>query len=87
MIWSSASDFFAMGGYGLFVWGSYGTAFAIFLIEPWLAARRHRLALRAAREIAREGAHAPAPGHVFESVATGGVPAAQQAHRAEEARS
>ena len=23
MNWNSAADFFAMGGYGLYVWGSY----------------------------------------------------------------
>ena len=23
MIWNSAADFFAMGGYGLYVWGSF----------------------------------------------------------------
>ena len=24
MQWNSASEFFAMGGYGLYVWGSFG---------------------------------------------------------------
>jgi len=28
MVWNSASDFFAMGGYGLYVWGSYGVTAA-----------------------------------------------------------
>ena len=28
MVWDSASDFFAMGGYGLYVWGAYGVTVA-----------------------------------------------------------
>jgi heme exporter protein D len=45
--WSSASEFFAMGGYGLYVWGAYAVAAACMLIEPILALRRHQLARRA----------------------------------------
>jgi heme exporter protein D len=47
MKWNSWSDFIAMGGYGIYVWGSYAVALAFMLIEPWLAARRHRQAVRA----------------------------------------
>jgi heme exporter protein D len=47
MKWNSVSDFLAMGGYGLYVWGSYAVAMALMLIEPVLASRRHRQALRA----------------------------------------
>lgn len=50
MKWDSLSDFIAMGGYGAYVWGSYGLALACMMIEPWLAARRHRHALRALDE-------------------------------------
>lgn len=46
MIWNSASDFFAMGGYGLYVWGSYAATAALMLLEPLLASHRHRQALR-----------------------------------------
>ena len=46
MQWTSTSEFFAMGGYGLYVWGSYGVALALMLLEPWLAVRRRRRALR-----------------------------------------
>ena len=42
MIWNSAAEFFAMGGYGFFVWGSFGVAAACMLIEPLLANKRHR---------------------------------------------
>ena len=47
MIWNSASDFFAMGGYGLYVWGSYGVALACMAIEPVFAVQRHRAARHA----------------------------------------
>lgn len=45
MNWGSASEFFAMGGYGLYVWGSYGAALVALVVEPWLTARQHRHAL------------------------------------------
>ncbi len=45
MNWGSASEFFAMGGYGLYVWGSYVVTAALLVVEPILAARRHRQAL------------------------------------------
>jgi heme exporter protein D len=48
LYWSSAAEFFAMGGYGLYVWGSFGVTAALMLVEPVLAARRHRKALQAA---------------------------------------
>ncbi|MGZ5237408.1 MAG: heme exporter protein CcmD, partial [Caldimonas sp.] len=47
MIWNSASDFFAMGGYGLYVWGAYGVTLACMTVEPLLVLRRHRAARRA----------------------------------------
>ena len=40
-------EFFAMGGYGLYVWGSYAMALACMAIEPVLAMQRHRAARRA----------------------------------------
>ena len=46
MQWASATEFFAMGGYGLYVWGSYAVALALMLIEPWLAMRHRQRALR-----------------------------------------
>lgn len=50
MNWGSVSNFLDMGGYGLYVWGSYGLALLLMLGEPWLARRRHRQALRDARQ-------------------------------------
>jgi heme exporter protein D len=50
MNWNSPSEFFAMGGYGFYVWGSYGVALLLMLAEPWLAQRRQRRALADAAE-------------------------------------
>ncbi len=47
MIWNSWSDFFHMGGYGPYVWGSYGVMAACLLAEVVLARRRHAAALAA----------------------------------------
>ena len=52
MHWNSFADFVHMGGYGLYVWGSYGGALLLMTLEPFLAARRRRLALVAARAAA-----------------------------------
>ena len=46
MNWSGVGDFWAMGGYGLYVWGSYGVALLLMVGEPALASRRRRRALR-----------------------------------------
>lgn len=48
MNWPSAAEFFAMGGHGLYVWGSYGVAVLLMGVEPLLAARRRKEALRLA---------------------------------------
>ena len=52
MAWNSVADFVHMGGYSLYVWGSYGAALLLMTLEPCLAARRRRLALEAARAAA-----------------------------------
>ena len=49
MTWNSASDFFAMGGYGLYVWGSFGACALALLLEPLLVTRRHGNVLRGLR--------------------------------------
>ena len=55
MNWNSATEFFAMGGYGLYVWGSYGVTLAWMLLEPALAAQRHRRARRALEDDENQG--------------------------------
>jgi len=42
----SWSDFFAMNGYGFYVWGSYGVAMLIFLVETLMVRHRRILVLR-----------------------------------------
>ena len=50
MIWNSAAEFFAMGGYGLYVWGAYSVTLACMATEPVLLRMRHRAAQRALAE-------------------------------------
>ncbi|HMM86601.1 MAG: heme exporter protein CcmD [Gammaproteobacteria bacterium] len=43
--WDSFADFVAMGGYGLYVWGSYGMLVLVLGAELWaLRVRRKALA-------------------------------------------
>ena len=45
MNWGSLSEFLAMWGYGLYVWGSYGVVLLLMVAEPLLARHRYRKAL------------------------------------------
>ena len=40
--WNSFAEFLAMGGYGFYVWGSFGATALIMTIEPILVARNRR---------------------------------------------
>lgn len=42
MHWNSLNEFFAMGGYGLYVWGSFGACALGMLVEPLLLRARRR---------------------------------------------
>jgi len=57
MNWGSADNFFAMGGYGLYVWGSYVVTALLMVVEPLLAIHRRRRALRDAASDARPEDH------------------------------
>jgi heme exporter protein D len=46
MTWASWSDFFAMGGYALYVWGSYAVTVAIIAAEIVLLRLRRRNIVR-----------------------------------------
>ncbi len=48
MVWNSVSEFVAMGGYGVYVWGAYAVTAVLLLIEV-LQLRSHRRALDADR--------------------------------------
>ena len=43
--WASAADFWTMGGYGFYVWGSYGAVVAVIAIEIWLLKARRSSAV------------------------------------------
>jgi len=45
MIWSSVSDFFAMGGYAVYVWGSFGVTAAVMVVEVFWAKHAHKKAI------------------------------------------
>ncbi len=49
MNWNSASEFFAMGGYALYVWGSFGACALALLLEPFLIHKRHSRIVRTLR--------------------------------------
>ena len=36
------TEFFYMGGYGFYVWGSYGVTFALLAIEVFVLMKRKR---------------------------------------------
>ena len=56
MQWHSAADFFAMGGYAVYVWGSVGACALGMAVEPWLLRRRHRQLVAALRRRGRGSA-------------------------------
>ena len=58
MNWNSPAEFFAMGGYGFYVWGSYAVTLALMVAEPLLARHRHRRALADAAEASNDGSQA-----------------------------
>lgn len=42
MNWGSLSEFLEMGGYGLYVWGSYSVTALALAVEVFLVVRRAR---------------------------------------------
>jgi heme exporter protein D len=49
MMWSGWSDFWAMGGYGLYVWGSLGVCLVALVAEVLLLDHRRRALIRMIR--------------------------------------
>lgn len=45
MMWGSVSDFFAMGGYALYVWGSFGVTAFLMILEVILVRRKQKQTL------------------------------------------
>ena len=50
MHWNNASEFFAMGGYAFYVWGSFGACALGVLIETLQVRRQHQAVLQRLRE-------------------------------------
>ena len=51
--WNSFGEFLAMGGYGLYVWGSFGVTALILIVEPILAVRNRKALLGRLKRQAR----------------------------------
>ena len=49
-MWNSTSEFLAMGGYGLYVWGSLGVCALVCLFEPISLNLKRRALLAEVRE-------------------------------------
>ena len=45
MRWDSWSQFWAMGGYAVYVWGSVGVTSLLLAVEVWQARWAHRVVL------------------------------------------
>ena len=63
MIWNNWSDFFAMGGHGLYVWGSVIVVFAVLLgevIELAWRGKAIKAELLLARAVRQQGDRKPA---------------------------
>ena len=56
--WNSFSDFLAMGGYGLYVWGSFGATVLIMAVEPIVVARNRKTTIARLRRQLRADARA-----------------------------
>ena len=49
MHWSSVADFLAMGGYGLYVWGSFAVTAGVMVWEVLALRQRRRRAITEVR--------------------------------------
>jgi len=57
MNWHSSAEFFAMGGYGVYVWGAYGVTAVLMLAELVSAMVRRRRAQTQAIEWSQPESH------------------------------
>ena len=48
------SEFFAMGGHGFYIWGSYGTALLLMIAEAVWVSKRHKKAQIALKRMEQE---------------------------------
>jgi len=45
-MWNSPAEFFAMGGYALYVWSSFGVCALVLLVEPIVVRARFKANIR-----------------------------------------
>ena len=45
-MWNSPSEFFAMGGYALYVWSSFGICALVMILEPFFVRIRLKAIVR-----------------------------------------
>jgi len=45
-MWNSPSEFFAMGGYALYVWSSFGMCALVLVLEPLVIRARNKAVIR-----------------------------------------
>lgn len=50
---SSVQTFFEMGGYALYVWGSFGATAVLMVVEPVMLRNRRKAALKRVARVAR----------------------------------
>lgn len=50
MTWNSLAEFLSMGGYGFYVWGSFGACALLMVLEPVFARGRRRAAVNRIRQ-------------------------------------
>ena len=58
MQWNSLAEFFSMGGYAFYVWGSFGLSALALLVEPLIVRQRQSRAVRAIRREKAASRHA-----------------------------
>jgi len=56
------SEFLDMGGHGFYIWGSYGVALFLIVVETFLVARRRRNAKEELERMEAEFARADSQG-------------------------
>ena len=47
------SEFFAMGGYALYVWGSFGVTALLMIVEPLLVRQRRKVVIQRVSRLVR----------------------------------
>jgi heme exporter protein D len=45
-MWNSPAEFFAMGGYALYVWSSFGVCALVLILEPLFVRVRYQAIVR-----------------------------------------